>query len=263
MPSRRQFSGNASAQTLTADLTSVAATATISSATGWPNGAVGPFAVVIDRGTNAEEKCLCSGLSGNTLTFQTRGYDGTGGAAHSNGAAVELCLTAVDLDEANAHTSAVAGVHGIAGNVVGTTDSQTLANKTLIQPVIASHVNATHDHTTNDQGGLLGVRTPTGLTLSSPWANAGGGNSLAGYAIDASGRVWLQGIVFCSSVVGAANIATGLPAPADGRSHAFSVVDYNGTAHVLGVSPTGVLSNVVTNFAASAAVGLDSIGYQT
>lgn len=157
MTTRRQYAGGASAQTLTADLTSVATTATISSATGWPNGAVGPFAVVVGRGTNSEEKILCSGLTGTTLTIQTRGYDGTGGLAHSAGDAVELCLTAIDLDEANAHTSAVAGVHGITGNVVGTSDIQTLTNKTLTQPIIGDFTTATHDHTTLGQGGPLGV----------------------------------------------------------------------------------------------------------
>lgn len=155
MPTRRSYSGAASAQALSADMTSVALTATLTSSTGWPNGTQGPFAVVLDRGTNSEEKVLCSGLTGNTLNIQQRGYDGTGAVAHSAPATVELCLTAIDLDEANAHTSSVSGVHGVNGTVVGTTDTQTLANKTLTSPTVTDWSLANHDHSSSAQGGLL------------------------------------------------------------------------------------------------------------
>lgn len=155
MTSRRQYAGGASTQTLTADLTSVATTATLSASTAWPDGSVGPFAVVVGLGTNSEEKMLCSSLSGNTLTIQTRGYDGTGQVAHTAGDNVQVCATAIDLDEANAHTSAVAGVHGVNGNVVGTTDIQTLANKTLVSPIQSDQTNSNHDHSSTSQGGPI------------------------------------------------------------------------------------------------------------
>ena len=45
--------------------------------------------------------------------------------------------------------------HGAAGAVVGTNNSQTLYNKTLVTPVIASFVNATHDHMSLAGGGVL------------------------------------------------------------------------------------------------------------
>jgi hypothetical protein len=54
---------------------------------------------------------------------------------------VEHCGTAIDFDEANAHVNASAAVHGLTGTVVGTTDAQTLTNKTLTAPIIGTISN--------------------------------------------------------------------------------------------------------------------------
>ena len=54
------------------------------------------------------------------------------------------------------HTVATTGVHGVgAGNVVGTTLTQTLTNKTLTSPTIGDFTNATHDHQNAAGGGTL------------------------------------------------------------------------------------------------------------
>jgi hypothetical protein len=165
MPTRRVYAGGAAAQPTTTSMTTISASVGIADNAGWPTG--GPFAVVIDRGLSTEEKCLVSNQSSNTLNFATRGYDGSGAQAHSSGAIVELCITAVDLDEANAHTSASTGVHGGVSKVATVGDIETFTNKTLVQPVIGDFTNANHDHSSTVEGGALGV-THSGTVSLTP-----------------------------------------------------------------------------------------------
>ena len=100
---RREFSGVAVATTLSGSVNSGDTTIIVADATGWPSGS-DDFFLVIDRGTASEEKCRATGRTGTSITV-TRGADGTTAVAHDTGAAVEHCLAALDLDEANAHLS--------------------------------------------------------------------------------------------------------------------------------------------------------------
>lgn len=99
---RRDIRGGAAQTTLSSGITNSATSCAITASTGWPDGATyAAFYVVIDPGLATEEKILCSTRSSLTVNFTTRGVDGTSAAAHSSGAAIYPCVTAVDLDEAN------------------------------------------------------------------------------------------------------------------------------------------------------------------
>jgi lipoprotein signal peptidase len=58
---------------------------------------------------------------------------------------------------------AAAAAHGVSGAIVGTTDTQTLSNKTLTTPTIASFVNATHAHTDTASGGQIAHTSLTSI----------------------------------------------------------------------------------------------------
>lgn len=100
---RRDIRGGAVQTTLSGGITNASTSCTITASTGWPDGATyAAFYIVVDPGVvGVEEKILCSTRSSLTVNFTTRGADGTAAIAHSSGAVVYPCTTAVDLDEAN------------------------------------------------------------------------------------------------------------------------------------------------------------------
>lgn len=136
---RRQFAGGAKPTTLAANLGGSTADLSITgtSFANYPDGSVGPFYIVIDRGQVSEEKILCASRSGNVITVYNtgtsgRGNDGTSVIAHSAGAIVEHVFTAVDADEANSHVNNVTSAHGLTiANVVTASGALTLTNKTI------------------------------------------------------------------------------------------------------------------------------------
>lgn len=76
-----------------------------------------------------------------------------------------------------AHAAATAA-HGATGAVVGTTNTQTLTNKTLTTPTIASFMNATHSHLNAAGGGLLDAAAINTGVLG--YARVGNGSNLSG-----------------------------------------------------------------------------------
>lgn len=137
----RYYSSTATAKTLGAAVTTSSTTIQLSDLTGLP--ASYPYTLVLDPDTASEEIVLVTSLSSGTVLNVTRGSDTSGGItggdgtskkAHDSGATVKHMVTARDVQEPQTHMAASSGVHGLTGSVVGTSDTQTLSNKTLTSP---------------------------------------------------------------------------------------------------------------------------------
>lgn len=125
--SSRNYSNTAVVTTIGA-LTNSATSGTLAANTGWP---AAPCTAVIEPGTGNAEVVLITARSGNTISAMTRGYDGTTAVAHAANSVIAHEVAGIDFSESNAHIQASAAVHGLTGTVVGTTDTQTLTNKTI------------------------------------------------------------------------------------------------------------------------------------
>jgi hypothetical protein len=202
---RREHAGGAAPTTLASTLASGGTTISVTSATGWPTGAIGDFVVTLGRGTTNEERVLCASRTGNVLTVATsgRGWDGTVVREHQAGTTIEHTWSTTEADEASAHSSDVAA-HGVT-EVAGLTEVQSMSNKTLVDPTITggdissptltgtvtatgatiagaptisgnpnfsgapvmpNFTNANHDHGDADDGGNIPQASVTGLTAA-------------------------------------------------------------------------------------------------
>ena len=171
----RKYSSRSQQTTLSGSITDVATTISVVSATSLLGGSsvTSPetFTIVIDPDTALEEIVDVTGVAGATLTI-TRGVDGPTpgtGQAHSAGAVIRHMAIGRDFREANRHIEAVTAyndgisthaVHGIAsgeGDVVGTTKTQTLTNKTLTSPTITGTGAIAGTFTGNLTGNVTGT----------------------------------------------------------------------------------------------------------
>lgn len=99
---RRAYAGAPAQSVLSSAISSSDTVVLVNATTGWPTG--NPFFVAVDAGQVFEEKMLVT-RSGTTLTVVSRGADNTTAVSHNAGAVIYPCISAVDLNEANALTS--------------------------------------------------------------------------------------------------------------------------------------------------------------
>lgn len=141
MPTGQNYSSVAVLASLTAGISNSATSCTVNTTSGFP---ATPFTIAIDPGQANQELCDVTNVTGLTLTI-TRAVDGSSAQAHSNNAQVMHAGIGRDFREARAHIDASTSndsqghsVHGLqnGSSVVGTTDVQTLTNKTLTSPTL-------------------------------------------------------------------------------------------------------------------------------
>lgn len=175
MAVNRYYSSAAVPTALSAGINNSATSIQVDALTGYPTSY--PYTAILDEGTSSEEVVTVTNAAGTVLTV-TRGVDGTTALSHSLGATVRHGISARDFREPQEHIDSTAA-HGATGAVVGTTNTQTLTNKTLTAPNISAPVmtgggswagspslttptiadltNMTHDHSSNAEGGVLPV----------------------------------------------------------------------------------------------------------
>jgi hypothetical protein len=180
----RKYSSRSQQTTLTSAVTSGATIIPVANATTLLGGATvstgQTMTVVIDPDTALEEIVDITVVSGNNLTV-TRDVDMSGAAAqdHSAGAVIRHMIIGRDLREANLHIEATGGyndgtgahlLHGVSSTsaVVGTYETQTLYNKTLVAPILTSTVE--NDAGISFQGTTVDAYSTT-LSVIDPTAN--------------------------------------------------------------------------------------------
>lgn len=131
----RYYSSTAAETTLTGTINGSATSINVGSTVGLPVSF--PYTLALDYETASEELVDVTAAAGTNLTV-VRAVDSTSGTSHSAGARVRHTSSARDFRDSREHEEDATGVHGVAGALVGTTDVQTLTNKTLSAPVINS-----------------------------------------------------------------------------------------------------------------------------
>lgn len=133
MANARFYSNTATQTTLSGSVSAGATSIQVAAVTGFPTSH--PYTLAVDYGAAAEELVSVTAAAGTTLTV-VRGYGSTSAQSHSIGAVVRHVVDAQDLTDFRTHEASTGAVHGLTGSIVGTSDTQTLSNKTLTSPTI-------------------------------------------------------------------------------------------------------------------------------
>jgi len=128
----RNYSSISEAKTLTANVTNVATQITLNNVTGLPSV---PYVLVLSPDTASEEVILVdanqTGVISPTLNVTRAIETGAIAYTHTNGNTVKHMIVGSDFQTIHDHVDNTTTAHGATGAVVGTTNTQTLTNKTI------------------------------------------------------------------------------------------------------------------------------------
>lgn len=203
MANSRFYSSTALETTLTNSITPSTTIIQVAATTGFPGSL--PYRLAIDYGASAMELVEVTSVAGLNLTV-TRAIDGTSAASHNSGAAVRHVSSAEDFTDSRTHEAATSNVHGVTGNLVGETSTQTLTNKTISGGTFTGTIAGSPSYSgspTFSNGGTLtgtfaGTHTYSGAVTFSGVANLNGGGALVGTF---SGNHTLSGTVTHSGLI--------------------------------------------------------------
>jgi len=144
----RNYRSIAEPKTLNGDVSNSATQITLNNVTGLPSP---PYVLVINPDTASEEAVLVTtnqdGVTAPTLKVERAIETGATAKTHTNTNVVRHMIVGSDLQLVHDHLDNTTTAHGATGAVVGTTNTQTLTNKTLTSPKINENVALTSTST--------------------------------------------------------------------------------------------------------------------